>query len=346
MKISVIHTREVDAGMSARWHALQRSNPALASPFFCPEFTLAVGEVCTDVRVAVLEEGGSIVGLLPYQSRWSIGAPVGRMLSDHHGMVCAPGTRWRWPDLLRAAGLSCWRFYNLCGEQAPSTSVKRHDSLALDLSRGFDAYKAGRHDEHPGTLRVYERKHRKLARTAPLRYVDDDRDPRTFATVLRLKFDQYRRTGAENVLELRWVRDLLERVRQHQLPHFSGRLAVLYAGDQLAAANLGLRSEEIWHGWLSVYEPALARFSPGLQQLMFTAEAAAGHGCRLLDLGRGDEAYKKLFADHPTPLAEGAFTRSTPAASLTLAAYRAARTLVDSPFGRRLKPVAHRARSV
>ena len=236
MKISVIHPHEIDAGVRERWLALQRSNPALASPFFCPEFTLAVGDVCDDVRVAVLEEGASIVGLLPFQSRWTIGAPVGRMLSDHHGVVCAPGTRWRWPDLLRAAGLSCWRFYNLCEEQAPPARVKRHDSLALDLSRGFDAYKAGRRAEHPSSLQVYERKHRKLDREAPLRYVDNDRDPAVFAAVLRLKFDQYQRTGADNVLELAWVRELLDRVRQIDLPHFSGRLAALYAGDRLAAA--------------------------------------------------------------------------------------------------------------
>lgn len=347
MKISVITAKELDAGSHARWLALQSSNPALASPYFCPEFTLAVGDACDDVRVAVLEEDNRIVGFFPFQARWSIGAPLGRMLSDHHGVVCAPGTRWHWPQLLRAAGLSCWRFYHLCADQAAATRVKRSESLGLDLSRGFAAYKASHLATHAASVRVYERKLRKIEREiGPLRYVDNAHESSVFESLLRLKSDQYQRTGAVNVLEFAWVHDLLDRIRRIDLPHFGGRIAALYAGDELIAAMLGMRSETVWHGCFSAYEPSLAKYSPGVQLLMFTAESVADQGLRLLDLGKGDEQYKQVFADCSIPLAEGAFTRSTPAASLTMGAYGAARWLLDSPFGRRLKPVAQRARGV
>lgn len=347
MKISVITARELDSDNRARWLALQRSNPALASPYFCPEFTRAVDDACGDVRVAILEEDSKVVGFFPFQSRWSIGAPVGRMLSDHHGVICAPGTRWHWPQLLRAAGLSCWRFYHLCADQAPSTGAKWAESPALDLSQGFAAYKAGLLAAHAASPRVYERKLRKLEReVGPARYVDNARDPAVFEALLRLKSDQYRRTGAVNVLELAWTRELLERVRQIDLPHFGGRIAALYVGEQLVAAMLGIRSEAVWHGCFAAYEPSMAKYSPGVQLLLLTAASAAEQGHRLLDLGKGEEAYKQVFADHSTPLAEGAITRSTPAASLTLGAYEAVQWLLKSPFGRRLGPVAQRARGL
>lgn len=347
MKISVVTAQELDHGARARWLDLQRCNPALASPYFCPEFTLAVADACHDVRVAVLEEAHAIVGFFPFQSRWSIGAPVGRLMSDHHGVICAPGTRWDWAQLLRAAGLSCWRFDHLCEAQARTAGLKRAVSPALDLSMGFAAYKAGRLAAHLHTIRSYERKMRKLEReVGPLRYVDNDLDAAVFDTVLRLKSEQYRRIGAADVFKLEWTRDLIDRIRQVDLPHFGGRLAALYAGDRLAAANLGMRSDKVWHGWFPAYEPSLARHSPGVHLLMLTAEAVAVQGHQLLDLGKGAEAYKELFADHATPLVEGTFTRSAAAASLTVAPYRAARWLLSSPFGQRLKPLVRRVRGL
>jgi CelD/BcsL family acetyltransferase involved in cellulose biosynthesis len=81
----------------------------------------------------------------------------------------------------------------------------------------------------------------------------------------------------------------------------------------------------------------------------------AEQGHRLLDMGQGEEEYKQVFGNSRIPLAEGAFTRSTAAASLTMGAYSAyrayraygaARRLVESPVGRWFKPVAQRARSL
>jgi CelD/BcsL family acetyltransferase involved in cellulose biosynthesis len=345
MKISVVPACELDDSARSKWLALQGCNPALASPFFCPEFTLAVNDACGNVRVAILEEGGSMVGFFPFQSHWSVGGPSGRMLSDHQGVICAPGTHWQWSQLLRAAGLSCWRFDHLCADQAHGVQLKRATSPALDLSQGFAAYKAGRLATHIGSMRSYERKLRKLEReVGPLRYVDNADDPAVFDAVLRLKSEQYLRMGEFDVLKLGWVRDLLHRVVQIDLPHFAGRIAALYAGDHLAAAFLGLRSKAVWHSWFPVYVPSLGKYSPGSQLLLFIAAAAAHQGHRLLDLGRGDEPYKQIFANHSIPLLEGAFTRSTAGAAFTFGAYETARSLLSSPFGRRLRPLAQRVR--
>ncbi|NUO73642.1 MAG: GNAT family N-acetyltransferase [Frateuria sp.] len=347
MKISVISARELDERARARWLALQRSNPALASPCFCPEFTLGVAHACADVRIAVMEESNAIVGFFPFQARWTVGAPVGRLMSDHHGVICAPATRWRWGDLLRAAGLSCWRFDALCAAQARDAVVRHGSSPGLDLSRGFAAYKEGRVEAHRHSMRRFERMARKLEREmGPLRFVENARDAEVFDALLRLKSEQYRRTGSADVFKLRWPRALLEWMRHTDLPHFGGRLAAFYVDDKLAAASFGIRSDTVWHVWFPAHEPAMARYSPGIQLLLLTAEEAARQGHRLLDLGRGDEAYKAIFADHETPLAEGAFARSAAASSVFIAPYRAARWLLSTPVGQQLRPWVRRARGL
>jgi CelD/BcsL family acetyltransferase involved in cellulose biosynthesis len=319
----------------------------LGSPYFCPEFTLAVAEVCKDVRIAVLEDARSIVGFFPFQSRWTIGAPVGRLLSDHHGVICAPDTRWDWAQLLRAARLSCWRFDHLCESQAPRTAVHRAASPGLDLSAGFAAYKAGRLALHGNNMRSFDRKARKLEReVGPVRYVDQVNDASVFDALLRLKSAQQRRTGAAEIFHLPWTQPLLDRIRHIDLPHFAGRLSALYAGETLVGAHLGMRSERVWHWWIPVYEPSLARHSPGVQLLLLTAAAAAAQGHQLLDLGKGDEGYKAFFADHATPLVEGAFTPLAAASSVVTGPYRAAKWLLSTPVGQRLRPLLRRVRGL
>jgi len=305
MKIRVIEPGELDASLEARWRALQQSNPALDSPCFLPEFTLAAAGARPGVRIAVLEKSGRVEGFFPYQGRWGRGAPAGGILSDHHGMVCAPGTPWEWRALLKATGLAYWQFDHLPWEQAPPGQAQRADSPGLDLSQGYAAWKAGR---VKASRRVEEldRKARKMAReVGPLRFEAHVQDPAVYDFVLRLKSHQCRRTGVPDFFSWAWPRTLVEQVLAIQTPQFAGRLSALWAGDELVAAHLGMRSQKEWHWWFPVYAHAHARHSPGALLLMQVAEAAATEGCVRLDLGKGEDTYKSSFADIHVPLAEG-----------------------------------------
>ncbi|MCX5690838.1 MAG: GNAT family N-acetyltransferase, partial [Planctomycetota bacterium] len=65
MRFQVINPADLDHGLIERWADLQQANAALSSPYFRPEFTLAVGRVRSDARVTVIEDGGRVVGFLP-----------------------------------------------------------------------------------------------------------------------------------------------------------------------------------------------------------------------------------------------------------------------------------------
>ncbi len=311
MNISLIAASELDASLQAVWRALQARNPALRSPYFAPEFTLAVAAVRRDVRIAVLEDGGAVVGFFPHQARWRIGLPVGAPLSDHHGVVCAPGTRWDWHALLRASHLASWRCDHLPREQAPpGPGWQAGCSPAMNLSRGMAAYLAARRACGVRSLGEFERKARKLVReVGPLRFEAHTADPQVFDTVLRLKSQQCRRTRVPDFFAQTWARDLVARICATREPALAGRLSALYAGDQLVGAHLGMRSDTVWHWWFPVYTHALGMYSPGAQLLLQVAQAAADTGCDLLDLGKGDDAYKQSFADCSLPLAEGWIAR-------------------------------------
>jgi CelD/BcsL family acetyltransferase involved in cellulose biosynthesis len=66
--------------------------------------------------------------------------------------------------------------------------------------------------------------------------------------------------------------------------------------------------------WFPAYDPAYARFSPGLLLHLRMAEAAAADGIAYLDLGRGQKQYKDSLKTRELSVSEGWVTRRHPVA--------------------------------
>src|SRR5258705_5392188 len=110
----LIEAEDLDEGLIAAWRSIQEREPRFESPYFCPEFTRAVGTVRDDVRVVVIENDGRPAGFFPHQrAAWGRGSPVGGPLSDYHGVIAAPEAEWSVVELMRAARLSVWTFDHL-----------------------------------------------------------------------------------------------------------------------------------------------------------------------------------------------------------------------------------------
>lgn len=347
MKISVVRPSELSAERPV-WRRLQSGAPDLASPYFCPEFSEAVGAVRPGMRVGVLEAGGRIAGFFPFERTWlREGYPAGGKLSDYHGVIAAPETRWNAGDLLRACGLVSWRFDHLPATQAPFAAYATQEALspALDLSQGFEAYRQQRRQE--GSLRFaqLERKARKMARElGPLRFEADAREPGVFERVVAWKSAQCRRTGSVDFFALRWTRTLVERIAAARGSSFGGVLSALYAGDVLVAAHLGMRSERAWHWWFPVYNRAFARYSPGGILLLRVAEAAAKSGASVLDLGKGRDIYKESFATCGVALREGCATQGGLVPQLRRLGERGEQALRGAHWIRPLRPALRAVR--
>jgi CelD/BcsL family acetyltransferase involved in cellulose biosynthesis len=314
MELDLLKPVEITEAETGAWRELQRRHPGLESPFFCPEFAALVAESRSDVEVAVIRDGGRPVGFLPFhRDRRDVGTPVGQGLSDFHGVIAGPDAAWQADKLIRGCGLRAWRFNHLIATQVPfhPHHWARAESPYLDLSHGFEAYRANR------------------------------------IALLRWKSAQRARTRTLDVLQGGWVRDLLERIRCTETSGFACVLSALYVGEDLWAAHLGLRSETVLHLWFPAFERSYSRNSPGMILLLEMARAAPSQGIERIDLGKGDEHYKRRLMSGSLELAEGAveFRRATKAVRQTL---RNAKGWIRvSPFAgvaRALKPVVRGCR--
>jgi len=314
MKITKISARELDSGLCARWQTIQDSNPDLATPYFCFEYTQAVAAARDNVYVGVLEDNNTIIGFFPWEqkSRDVIG-PVGGRLSDYQGAIIPPQQQWNVEALMKAYGIKVWEFDHLLSSQKPQARhsvVYPAHSAFIDLSAGFASYlqkKKSSGSKHLVKLQRLERKFEK--EVGEVRFDLYAKDNTAFDKVIEWKSAQCVRTGLPEFLKWNWVRVLLEHIRHTGNQNFSGMLTVLSTDKEIIAAHFGMRSQSVCHWWFPVYNRAYSKYSPGGILLLKFAEAAAMEGLRIVDLGKGDEMYKSGFATGKNPLVEGCVVR-------------------------------------
>jgi len=306
VNVEIVSAGSLAASDLARWSELQQARPLYRSPFFRPEFALTVARV-RDVRVAVVEDAGSVAGFFAFEAgRARHGRPVGSPFSDYHGPVLEDAAELDARELVRACGLRTWSFDHLPGGvEGFGPHVRGHGaSPCLDLTEGFDPEAAGR--KAPSDIRGALRKARKLAReVGPLRFLPESDAPELLAQAITWKRRQYGATGVRDVLADPGGRELLAHVHAAREPGFAGALSVLYAGDQVAAVHLGLRAGGVLHSWFPAYNPDLHRYSPGLVLLLELAKAAPALGIRELDFGKGEARYKLALATGTVTIHEG-----------------------------------------
>ena len=340
MKIAVIPGRQLTPDHVQTWSALEAAVPAFSSPFLRPEFTVAVAAVRDDVRVGILEQDGRMVGFFPHQrGRLFVGEPVGGWLNDLQGVIAQPGAGWDAGALIRGCGLLEWRFGRLLASQEPLAPFHLclHASAFIDVSRGYDAYLAEKREGgvDPENVQQLARKTRNIEREiGPLRFEPHSSDANVLAALMRWKSERYAPRGYRDAFAISWARRLVERVHATQTPQFGGILSVLYAGDEVAAAHMGLRSHSLWHFWFPAYNPRFARYSPGLMLLLRMAQHASVAGLQGIELGGGAYAFKHALTNRSVALAEGTVDR--------LPAITAARRWCRSSATRiRQSPVLH-----
>jgi CelD/BcsL family acetyltransferase involved in cellulose biosynthesis len=136
-------------------------------------------------------------------------------------------------------------------------------------------------------------------------YSDGEREPATLSALVRLKSGQCHKRGWRDVFASPWVRHLVEQLATTQGPGLSGHVSTLRLDGDLAVVMLGLRSWSVHAMWFSAYEDRYATLSPGIRGFLYAAETAANAGIDILDLGKGDEPYKKQLANRSLVLRSG-----------------------------------------
>jgi CelD/BcsL family acetyltransferase involved in cellulose biosynthesis len=316
VKITVVHPRDLGEPEVKRWRDLQLADPELGNPFLAPEFTLGVGRLRDDVRVAVVEEGAGAVAFFPFQrGRLGIGHPIGFGLTDLQGIVAAPDLDLDARVLLRACGLGVWDFDHLLAHQkmfAPYQTVRRVEPVQ-DLRGGFAAFEGEMRQNASKSYRSIRYKERKLGRqVGEVRYVFASEDDADLRHLMALKSDQYTRTGRTDRFARPWIVDLVRHF--HEIGF--GVLSVLWAGDERVSANYVLRNGTMMAGWFTAYDTRFAKYSPGMIGHLRMAQDCAEAGITEIAMGRGGKQFKEVFKSREIIIAEGRVARRTAGAGL------------------------------
>ncbi|MEV4216858.1 GNAT family N-acetyltransferase [Nonomuraea sp. NPDC049725] len=295
-------TAELDA-----WHARHAGNPALDSPYFHPGFAAAVHASGREVRVAV---GDGV--LVPHHREGRTLRPVGWPGADFQGPVLAAGAAFRPLDLL-GGGAAAYAFDHLV-DGAPGFEpwvISRRPSPYLDVTGGLDGYLGRASRSGKDNMAQARRRAGKAAREhGEVRFEAESADADALAQVIALKRAQYAATGAkDHFAEPDRVR-LLESLLRTRDRSFGGVLSTLHAGPRLLAAHFGLRAGGVLHWWFPVYDPEFARLAPGWMLLRELVSAAPALGVTRIDLGRGEDEYKRRAKTGETQVCQGVVTRN------------------------------------
>lgn len=315
LEVRVLPADRLDADSRAAWQTIRGGSTAFAGPYFHPGFAEAVAAVRDDVFVAVFSRDGEPVGFFPHQrDARGRGKPVGGPLSDFHGVVSAEPLGLDGGRLLAACGLRGFAFDHLVvGTEPAFTSgiAATAESRFLDLSDGFDAWFARVHKTRGSDVRDLGRKRRVLAReVGAVTFRRCGPDDEAFDALLRWKSEQYLRTGFTDVFGVAWTEALLRRLVANEGDGPAGDLTALYAGENLVAVHCGMRDGAVLHYWFPAYDRAFAKYSPGSLLLVEAARHGAADGLTRIDLGKGDERYKRAFGDGVDRVAEGLISAS------------------------------------
>jgi CelD/BcsL family acetyltransferase involved in cellulose biosynthesis len=351
MEVTVLPAAGLSSAQIDHWAALQESQPSLASPFFRPEYVLALADVRDDVRVAVIGGGQEPAGFLPFQpSRLGVARPAGAQLSDYQGLILSPGIRVSLPGLLARCGLHALAFDHVPDSQADFVphATFTAASPVMAMPEGFAAYKASGGSVGRQLSQIRRRRKQLTKEVGEPRFVAHTDDPADLRWLMARKSEHYDRLGTADRFGAPWIVEFLTRLTGERGDAFGCLFSALYVEDRIVAGHLGLRSGGVWHWWFPTYDPEFSRYSPGLVLLMEMAMAAEGLRVTEIDFGRGDERYKERLSNRQEGLLQGVAARRTPVGMLARGANATKDRLRDSPLRDRLRAaraLPHRLRA-
>jgi CelD/BcsL family acetyltransferase involved in cellulose biosynthesis len=333
LQIDVVRAEELTVADVALWRQMTDANPDLASPYFRWEFTEIASRISPDAAVAILTRDGRTVGYFPHQRRGSAIQPLGAPMNDYHGVIAMPGEA---PTLAAVAELLDAPRLNVSAWVGPSGVGSLRETLMTVVPEAgeasYDSWYAERRRTWGKYFKDKERARRSLeTELGPIRIEQGLRDPALLDHLIRLKRDQYARTGRHDIFACGWTAELLHALMANPKGDFGASMAALWAADRLTAIEYSLHSGDRYHFWVPAYEPALARCSPGILLTMDTMQLGCAAGFRVFDFGFGGEGYKKYFCNATQSVREAVVLKPGLGASLSDVAVG----LLDSASGGR-----------
>jgi CelD/BcsL family acetyltransferase involved in cellulose biosynthesis len=295
-----------------RWARLRHEHEAFRSPFFHPGFSRAVHASGHPVTVLLggMRDGAPAL-VWPLHARGTVLEPVAEPGADHQGPIgLAPFDP---VTLLRQSGMRNLTFSHLSEANPSLTPHVRdwHESPVVHVKGGLDGYLTRARKSGRDSLSAARRKSKRaVAEYGELRFTPMSDDPRLLDELIRHKREQYGASGSRDYFAVPSRRRLLHELLAYSDRDFRGVLSAVHCGDTLLAAHFGIQSDDVLHWWIPVYVPAMSPFNPGWLLLRELIQAAEHLGMEEIDLGRGQNEYKRRLMTGYQRVGEGIVSRS------------------------------------
>jgi CelD/BcsL family acetyltransferase involved in cellulose biosynthesis len=273
------------------------AEPRFANPLLTFEFAEAVGSVRADAHIAVYRRAGEPVAFLAHHRTASgLARPIGAPFSDYHALITQPDPGISGVEALATARINRFRYSGLIDPwRVFPTSTSGATAYRVDLERDASDVLADLRARSPEHVRTWLKQARRLAREGELAFSSLNPSRSDLDVVFALKTAQLRAAGLHDVLSPDWVRALMSRLQETD-GNFRGVLSTLHLGSRVIAGNFGVRAGNSFHSWITSYDPAYARHSPGSVLQLRNLEAMPSLGLRSWDLGTGNEHFKAPLA--------------------------------------------------
>ena len=291
------------------WRRTVEQNPQYQQAFLTAAFCEQVAMVDSRVRVVVMHDGNSLVGVLPLRlhhswlGRLGVYEPVAGAMTDYFGAVVTPGTVLDIESLLRSARIGAIVFSHLDETQSliGLTGGDARPGLRTVIQGVGEAHWVHLRNLDKKLTADTERRERKLvAEHGPLTFELLSSNPdKDLEELITLKKAQYTRTGKDDAVLFDDVNvKLIRRLLHSTTSVCAGYLSILRLEDKLVAAHFGLRCGQTLHFWFPAYAKEYAALSPG--RILFRRILAQGSllGLHVLDRGEGDSQAKRDFANN------------------------------------------------
>lgn len=285
----------------ASWLAVRAGNPALESPYHHPDYHALVDAHQGGGNVTIVRDNGFARAFLPWQGG-RFARPSGAPLSDYQALITAPDFDLGLEKCLSGQAIGAFHYTAMPDEDGTETA-------RMEIGTAED-WRAAHDKSYRRHLKSTRRRIRKAEEEiGPRRVVMQSRDIDAYRTLLRWKRDKFAETGKYDVLFNGGNADLL-RALWERGPGCDLRadLHVLYFGDRMAAADLGLTDGHVFHSWIVGYDPDLLPYAPGIQLLEAVIDDAEALGYGVIDLGPGTVGYKRHYATHSRHVGDGVVT--------------------------------------
>ena len=336
--MEVLDAKQLTGTQLLQWEQLLANAP-VESPFLSSTFATVLSKYRPSIKVVVLPDGA---GFIPVDILGNRAQALGMRFADFQGGVFAgPESvdRIEAKTLLRALAVKSYHFdHQLPCKPFTEFATRRIQSPYLDLAHGYSHYVRLLRERGSSIVSQIGRKRRKLAReVGEIRIELDSRSPEVLEWIIQQKNAQRERTRTFDILQFDWIKQALHELLAFNEPAFSTVTAALYVGDQLVAAHFSPRTRTAMHYWFTAYDQTLSKYSPGLILLLESAQHCASQGIERLDLGRGDERYKRRLATGETTILRGTIDLNPVRRWARRSFHAAADAVRATPFASNLK---------